>query len=71
MAEGEVREIGPELCVSHLTAASYFSSLTRNSNGRFKAAFASAYGDDKPVSMWSASAYAQVKLFEKAPGSAS
>jgi branched-chain amino acid transport system substrate-binding protein len=66
MAEGEVREIGPEYCVGHLTAASYFGSLTRNSNGQFKAAFASAYGDDKPVSMWSASAYAQVKLFEKA-----
>jgi hypothetical protein len=29
MAEGEVREIGPELWVGHLTAASYFGSLTR------------------------------------------
>ena len=27
MAEGEVREIGPELCEGHLTAASYFGSL--------------------------------------------
>jgi branched-chain amino acid transport system substrate-binding protein len=66
MAEGEVREIGPEFCIGHLTAASYFGSLKRESNERFKSAFAKAYGADKPVSMWSAGAYAQVKLFAKA-----
>lgn len=66
MAEGELREIGPQFCVGHLTAASYFGSLKRESNRRFTAAFAEAYGDDRPVSMWSAGAYAQVKLFEKA-----
>jgi branched-chain amino acid transport system substrate-binding protein len=66
MAEGELREIGPEFCVGHLTAASYFGSLKSESNRRFKNAFAKAYGSDKPVSMWSASAYAQVKLFAKA-----
>jgi branched-chain amino acid transport system substrate-binding protein len=66
MAEGEIREIGAEFCVGHLTAASYFGSLKRETNSRFKTAFANAYGKDKPVSMWSAGAYAQVKLFEKA-----
>jgi branched-chain amino acid transport system substrate-binding protein len=66
MAEGEVREIGPEYCVGHLTAASYFGSLQSESNGRFKSAFAKAFGADNPVSMWSAAAYAQVRLFAKA-----
>ena len=66
MAEGELREIGPEFCVGHLTAASYFGSLKRENNIRFKTAFANAYGTDRPVSMWSAGAYAQVKLFERA-----
>jgi branched-chain amino acid transport system substrate-binding protein len=66
MAEGEVREIGPEYCVGHFTAASYFGSVESENSTRFKAAFAKAYGADRPVSMWSASAYAQVKLFAKA-----
>ena len=66
LAEGELREIGPEYCAGHLTAASYFGSLQGESNQRFKAAFAKAYGADKPVSMWSAGAYAQIKLFAKA-----
>jgi branched-chain amino acid transport system substrate-binding protein len=66
MAEGELREIGPEFCVGHLTAASYFGSLKRENNIRFKTAFANAYGKDRPVSMWSAGAYAQVKFFERA-----
>ena len=66
LAEGELAEIGPELCAGHLTAASYFGSLKRDSSNQFKAAFAKAYGEDCPVSMWSASAYAQVKLFAEA-----
>lgn len=66
LAEGELREIGPELCEGHLTAASYFGSLESESSRRFKAAFAKAFGADRPVSMWSAGAYAQVKLFAKA-----
>jgi branched-chain amino acid transport system substrate-binding protein len=35
-------------------------------SARFKAVFAKAYGRDRPVSIWSATAYAQVKLFAKA-----
>jgi branched-chain amino acid transport system substrate-binding protein len=66
MAEGELRQIGPEFCVGHLTAASYFGSLKSESNRRFKSAFAKDYGVDRPASMWSAGAYAQVKLFAEA-----
>ena len=66
MAEGEVRAIGAEYCVGHLTAASYFGTLARDSNDRFKTAFAAAFGMETPVSMWSASAYAQIKLFARA-----
>jgi branched-chain amino acid transport system substrate-binding protein len=66
LAEGELKEIGPEYCVGHLTAASYFSSLESEASSRFKAAFAAAYGPNRSVSMWSATAYSQVKLFAKA-----
>lgn len=66
MAEGEVRAIGAEYCAGHLTAASYFGTLARDSNDRFKTAFAATFGADTPVSMWSASAYAQIKLFARA-----
>jgi branched-chain amino acid transport system substrate-binding protein len=66
MAEGELREIGPDFCVGHLTAASYFGSLRNDSNERFKGAFIKAYGADRPVSMWSAGAYAQINLFARA-----
>jgi branched-chain amino acid transport system substrate-binding protein len=70
MAEGEVREIGAELCEGHITAATYFGSLDRESNRRFAADFRRAFGADKPISMWSAGAYAQVRLFALALESA-
>lgn len=63
MVEGEVQEIGPALCQGHLTAATYFGSLETAANRRFVADFQRAYGADRPTSMWSAGAYAQVKLF--------
>ena len=66
MAEGEVRAIGAEYCAGHLSSASYFGTLARDSNDRFKTAFAAAFGMETPVSMWSASAYAQIKLFARA-----
>jgi ABC-type branched-subunit amino acid transport system substrate-binding protein len=66
LAEGEIGEIGPELCEGHITAATYFGSLDRDSNRRFKADFHRAFGSDRPVSMWSAGAYAQVHLFAAA-----
>jgi ABC-type branched-subunit amino acid transport system substrate-binding protein len=63
MAEGEVREIGAALCEGHITAATYFGSLQGASNQSFANNFRRAYGPDKPISMWSAGAYAQVRLF--------
>ena len=63
MAEGEVREIGAALCEGHITAATYFGSLPTEANRRFVADFQRAYGAAAPVSMWSAGAYAQVRLF--------
>jgi ABC-type branched-subunit amino acid transport system substrate-binding protein len=63
MAEGEVREIGAELCEGHITAATYFGSLDRENNRRFAADFRRAFGPENPISMWSAGAYAQVGLF--------
>jgi branched-chain amino acid transport system substrate-binding protein len=63
MAEGEMQEIGPEACEGHITAATYFGSLPLASNQRFVTAFHQAFGVDRPVSMWSAGAYAQVHLF--------
>ncbi len=70
MAEGEVREIGVELCEGHITAATYFGSLDTDSNKSFAADFHRAFGAEKPISMWSAGAYAQVRLFALALESA-
>jgi branched-chain amino acid transport system substrate-binding protein len=66
MVEGEVREIGPEFCEGHITAATYFGSLDRPANRRFAADFAKEFGADRPVSMWSAGAYAQTRLLAMA-----
>jgi len=63
MAEGEVREIGAALCEGHITAATYFGSLQGPTNRRFADSFKSEFGADRPISMWSAGAYAQVHLF--------
>lgn len=66
MAEGEVRAIGAEHCAGHVSALGYFGSLELPRNASFKAAFAAAFGHERPTSMWSAGAYAQVKLFAEA-----
>jgi ABC-type branched-subunit amino acid transport system substrate-binding protein len=63
MAEGEVQEIGAALCEGHITAATYFASLQGASNRRFIDDFRRVFGADRPISMWSAGAYAQVRLF--------
>jgi branched-chain amino acid transport system substrate-binding protein len=65
MAEEEIRLIGPELCVGHITAATYFNSLDNDSNRRFTALWRSRYGD-RPTSTWSETAYNQVHLFARA-----
>jgi ABC-type branched-subunit amino acid transport system substrate-binding protein len=63
MAEGEIQAIGAALCEGHITAASYFASLQGAGNRRFTDDFCRAFGPERPISMWSAGAYAQVRLF--------
>lgn len=66
LAEGEVREIGAEVCAGHITAATYFASLPGSLNDRFRGGFAAEYGTRATPSLWSASTYAQVLLFAAA-----
>jgi ABC-type branched-subunit amino acid transport system substrate-binding protein len=63
MAEGEVNAIGAALCEGHITAATYFASLQGASSRRFTDDFRRVFGPDRPISMWSAGAYAQIRLF--------
>ena len=65
MAEEEVRLIGPELCVGHITSATYFGSLVGKSNRRFVERWRGKFGE-RPTSMWSEMAYSQVHLFAQA-----
>src|SRR5258708_35637997 len=44
MAEGEVQEIGAELCEGRITAAAYFGSVNRARKKRFAADFSRAFG---------------------------
>lgn len=65
MVEEEIRQIGPLLCEGHITAATYFGSVASEGNRRFIALWRSRFGD-RPTSMWSELAYAQVHLFAQA-----
>lgn len=65
MVEEEIRQIGPLLCEGHITAATYFGSVASESNRRFIALWRSRFGD-RPTSMWSELAYAQIHLFAQA-----
>jgi len=65
MAEEEMRLIGPGLCVGHITSATYFGSLTNDSNKRFMELWRGKFGE-RPTSMWSEMAYNQVHLFAQA-----
>jgi ABC-type branched-subunit amino acid transport system substrate-binding protein len=66
MAEGEIRAIGPELCVGHITSAPYFSTVDTPANRRFVAAYRARFGADAPVTMYAEAAYFQIKLFADA-----
>ncbi len=66
MAEGEIRAIGPELCVGHITSAPYFSTVDTPVNRRFVAAYRTRFGADAPVTMYAEAAYFQIKLFADA-----
>lgn len=64
--EGEARAVGPDACAGCLTAASYFAGVATDENDRFRRAFAACYGEDEPVSAWSAASFAQIGLFARA-----
>ncbi|HEY0293450.1 MAG TPA: transporter substrate-binding domain-containing protein [Hansschlegelia sp.] len=66
MSEGQIRAIGPERCSGHLLAAHYFERLDGDENRRFVSAFKARFGAERPTSMWSETAYAQVHLFARA-----
>ncbi|MDP4006261.1 transporter substrate-binding domain-containing protein [Methylobacterium sp. NEAU K] len=66
LSEGQIREIGPERCTGHILAAPYFADLKSEENRRFVAAFKARFGAERPTSMWSETAYAQVHLFARA-----
>ncbi|HEX7686690.1 MAG TPA: transporter substrate-binding domain-containing protein [Burkholderiaceae bacterium] len=65
MAEEEIRLVGPERCVGHITAATYFSSLQSSANDHFKKLWHDRFGE-RPTSTWSEMAYSQVHLFARA-----
>ena len=65
MVEEEIRQVGPLLCEGHITAATYFGSVASEGNRRFIALWRSRFGD-RPTSMWSELAYAQIHLFAQA-----
>jgi urea ABC transporter urea binding protein len=66
MVEGEIAAIGADCCDGHIASATYFGSLDEPANRSFVEKFRARFGDDRPASMWSEMAYAQVHLFAKA-----
>jgi branched-chain amino acid transport system substrate-binding protein len=66
MGEGEIRAIGPELCVGHVTSAPYFSTVDTPENHRFVRAYRDRFGADAPVSMYAESSYSQIHVFARA-----
>lgn len=65
MAEEEIRLIGAQRCVGHITAATYFGSLDNDSNRHFVELWRKRFGE-RPTSTWSEMAYTQVHLFARA-----
>ena len=65
MAESEVAEIGAELCVGHITAATYFNTVDTPANAHFLARWHARFGE-RPASVYAESAYSQVHLFARA-----
>ncbi len=63
MAEARCKLSAAAPCEVDIMAAMYFGSLRGSSNCRFAENFHRAFGADKPISMWSAGAYAQVNSF--------
>ena len=66
MAEGEIPRSAPSCARATSRRRPISARSTATANRRFVADFHRAFGADKPVSMWSAGAYAQVHLFAMA-----
>ncbi|MCB9947944.1 MAG: transporter substrate-binding domain-containing protein [Rhodospirillaceae bacterium] len=66
MGEGEIRAIGPEATVGHITSSPYFSTVDTQENHGFVARFRRRFGPDAPVSQYAEAAYYQVYLFARA-----
>lgn len=66
VSEAEIARIGPHRCAGLIAAASYFRSIPGDANARFLAAVERRFGPGRPAGMWSASSYAQARLFAEA-----
>ena len=66
MGEGEIRAIGPEAAVGHITSSPYFSTVDIDDNRGFVTRFAVRFGTDAPISQYTEAAYYQIYLFARA-----
>jgi len=65
VAEEEVRVIGPEFVIGHLTTWNYFQTLQSPENFGFVTAYKEAYGQERVTSSPIAAAYAGVYLWHE------
>jgi urea transport system substrate-binding protein len=68
IAEGEIRDIGPERLKGHFAVWNYFQSLAGIPNQEFVKRFRDRFGGGRVTSDPIATAYTQVKLFADAAG---
>jgi len=65
-SEAEVREMGKDLAVGHITAAPYFQSIKSEANARFVKLYQKKYGAEEPVTFGAEAAYFQMHIFAEA-----
>jgi urea transport system substrate-binding protein len=70
VAEGEIRDIGPQKLKGHFAVWNYFQSLPGDSNRQFITLFREQYGMGRVTSDPIATAYTQIRLFAEAARSA-
>jgi branched-chain amino acid transport system substrate-binding protein len=64
--EAEIRAMGPDVGVGHITAAPYFEGLAGTANDAFVKRYKRRFGDDQSTNMCVEAAYFQVHLFARA-----
>jgi len=64
--ESEVRAMGFDVAAGHITAATYFQSVSGERNDYFVKCYKARYGEDEPTNMCAEAAYFQVHLFANA-----